>query len=74
MALARRPARENAVLPLSEEEDTLRVIMSDPLDYDTREKLRFIMNRNIQVALAPREMIHALAQMVPSSPMSPIRR
>ena len=51
-------ARENTVLPLNEEDDgTLKVIMSDPLDYDTREKLRFILNRNIEVALAPREMI-----------------
>ncbi|HEY2760221.1 MAG TPA: ATPase, T2SS/T4P/T4SS family [Pirellulales bacterium] len=50
-------ARENAVLPLAEDDGTLRVIMSDPLDYDTREKLRFILNRNIEIALAPREMI-----------------
>jgi type IV pilus assembly protein PilB len=50
-------ARENAVLPLAEDHGTLKVIMSDPLDYDTREKLRFILNRNIEVALAPREMI-----------------
>ncbi len=50
-------ARENAVLPLAEDGGTLKVIMSDPLDFDTREKLRFILNRNIEVALAPREMI-----------------
>ena len=48
-------ARENAVLPLAEDDGTLRVIMSDPLDYDTREKLRFILNRNIEIALAPRK-------------------
>jgi type IV pilus assembly protein PilB len=50
-------ARENAVLPLAEEDGSLKVIMSDPLDYDTREKLRFILNRNIEIALAPRENI-----------------
>ncbi len=50
-------ARENAILPMSEEEGSLRVIMSDPLDYDTREKLRFILNRNVEIALAPRESI-----------------
>ena len=44
-------ARENAVLPLAEDDGTLKVIMSDPLDFDTREKLRFILNRNIEVAL-----------------------
>ncbi len=50
-------ARENAVLPMSEEDGSLRVIVSDPLDYDTREKLRFILNRNVEIALAPRESI-----------------
>ena len=50
-------ARENAVLPMSEENGSLKVIVSDPLDYDTREKLRFILNRNVEVALAPRESI-----------------
>src|SRR5215467_9492607 len=50
-------ARENAVLPLAEDDGTLRVIMSDPSDYDTREKLVFILNRKIEIALAPREMI-----------------
>jgi type IV pilus assembly protein PilB len=50
-------ARENAVLPLAEDDGTLKVLMSDPLDFDTREKLRFILNRNIEVALAPRDMI-----------------
>ncbi len=47
-------ARENSVLPMSEDDGTLKVIMSDPQDYDTREKLRFILNRNIEIALAPR--------------------
>jgi type IV pilus assembly protein PilB len=50
-------ARENAVLPLAEEDGKLKVIMSDPNDYPTLEKLQFILNRNISVALAPREMI-----------------
>ena len=50
-------ARENAILPMSEENGSLKVIVSDPLDYDTREKLRFILNRNVDVALAPREAI-----------------
>ncbi len=50
-------ARENAILPMSEENGSLKVIVSDPLDYDTREKLRFILNRNVDIALAPREAI-----------------
>ncbi len=50
-------ARENFILPMSEEDGSLKVIVSDPLDYDTLEKLRFILNRNVEIALAPRESI-----------------
>ena len=35
-------ARENAVLPLSEGDGRLTVILSDPMEIDTLEKLRFI--------------------------------
>ena len=50
-------ARENAVMPLAEDDGTLKVIISDPDDYDTIEKLRFILNRRIETALAPRDAI-----------------
>ena len=50
-------ARENAVLPLSEGEGRLTVILSDPMEMDTIDKLRFILNRQIDLALAPREFI-----------------
>jgi type IV pilus assembly protein PilB len=50
-------ARENAILPMAEEDDALKVIVSDPSDLDTQEKLRFILNREIRYALAPRESI-----------------
>ena len=50
-------ARENAVLPLGEEDGALRVVVSDPLDVDTLDKLRFILDRKIEIALAPRENI-----------------
>jgi len=50
-------ARENATLPLSLEGDALKVLLTDPLDVETIEKLRFILNRQIQIALAPRENI-----------------
>ena len=50
-------ARENAVLPLAEEDGALKVIISDPLDYETLDKLRFILQREIRIALAPRENI-----------------
>ena len=50
-------ARENAILPMAEEDGALRVIVSDPYDLDTFEKLRFILNRKVEIALAPRESI-----------------
>jgi type IV pilus assembly protein PilB len=50
-------ARENAVLPMAEEDGVLKVIVSDPLDLDTFEKLRFILNRKLEIALSPRESI-----------------
>ena len=50
-------ARENSILPMSEDDGALRVILSDPNDLDTIEKLRFILNRKVDVALAPRETI-----------------
>ncbi len=50
-------ARENVVLPLAEEDGALKVIVSDPDDYPTFEKLRFILNRRIETVLAPREAI-----------------
>ncbi len=50
-------ARENAILPMAEDDGALKVIVSDPLDLDTFEKLRFILNRKVDIALAPRENI-----------------
>ncbi len=50
-------ARENAVLPLAEGDGKLTVIVSDPNDFETIDKLVFILNRQIEIALAPRENI-----------------
>jgi type IV pilus assembly protein PilB len=50
-------ARENVILPLSQEEASLKIIMSDPSDFDTVQKLTFILNKDIQPVLAPREQI-----------------
>ena len=50
-------ARENEILPMAEEEDMLVVLVSDPLDIETIEKLRFILNRRVEIALAPPSMI-----------------
>jgi len=50
-------ARECCVLPLSSDEDSLTVLISDPNDVETLDKLRFILDRRITTALASRESI-----------------
>ena len=50
-------ARENSILPFEEQEGVLTVLISDPGDMDTIEKLRFILNRDVKIALAPRDRI-----------------
>lgn len=50
-------ARENSILPYQMDGDTLRVIMSDPNDIETLDKLRFILNRPVEPILASKELI-----------------
>jgi len=50
-------ARENVVMPMSEEDGALKVIIANPLDLETIDKLRFILNRKVEIALSPREAI-----------------
>lgn len=50
-------ARENKILPFSEEDDALRILASDPNDLEAFDKLRFILNRKVEIALAPKARI-----------------
>jgi type IV pilus assembly protein PilB len=50
-------ARENIVLPLAQENGALKILMSDPSDFDTVQKLQFILNKDITPVLAAREQI-----------------
>src|SRR5438105_4548956 len=50
-------ARENVILPMSQDNGALKIIMSDPSDFDTLQKLQFILNKDIQPVLAAREQI-----------------
>lgn len=50
-------ARENVVVPLGQENGMLRICISDPDDLGVIDKLRFVLNRDFDVALAPREAI-----------------
>ena len=52
-------ARENEVIPFTLQDGALRVLMADPFDLETIEKLRFILNQKIETALAPRSAIVA---------------
>src|SRR5262245_55096283 len=56
-------ARENVVLPMAQENGALKVIMSDPTDFDVIQKLQFILNKDIQPVLAPRDkLVEAINQ------------
>ena len=50
-------ARENQVMPLSEEAGMIKVIMHNPMDFETVDKLRFVLNREIEVALSSKAAI-----------------
>lgn len=50
-------ARENTVIPLALEDDALVVAVSDPMAVEVLDKLRFILNRDIKVAIAPVDAI-----------------
>ena len=50
-------ARENVVLPLTQEGALLKIITADPSDFDTVQKLQFILNKDIVPVIAAREQI-----------------
>ena len=50
-------ARENVVIPLQLEDNTLELITADPTNYDTVQRLQFILNKEIRPVLAVQEQI-----------------
>ena len=50
-------ARERIVLPFNQDNGALKVIMADPSDLDAIQALQFILNKDIQPVLSPREQI-----------------
>jgi type IV pilus assembly protein PilB len=50
-------ARENVIIPLSLDGNTLKIITADPTNYDTIQKLQFILNKDIVPVLAVPEQI-----------------
>jgi type IV pilus assembly protein PilB len=52
-------ARENGLIPIAEENGVVQIATSNPFDYDTMQKVQFILARDIQPVLAPEEQIVA---------------
>jgi type IV pilus assembly protein PilB len=50
-------ARENVVMPYTYENNVLKICVGDPSNFETIEKLQFILNKDIQAVLAPQEQI-----------------
>jgi type IV pilus assembly protein PilB len=50
-------ARENVVLPLTLEGNQLKIITADPANYETIQKLQFILNKDVVPVLAIQEQI-----------------
>lgn len=50
-------ARENVVIPLGIDDDSIRVAVSNAMDYEVLDKLRFILNRDIKIAVSSKEAI-----------------
>jgi type IV pilus assembly protein PilB len=50
-------ARENVVIPYSFEGSVLKICVSDPSNFETIDKLQFILNKDVQPLLAPQEQI-----------------
>ncbi len=50
-------ARENLVIPISADGDRLQVAVQDPMNFEIVEKLRFILNRDVDMVMAPKEAI-----------------
>ena len=51
---------EYTVLPLARDRNKLKVAITDPLDLDTIDALRFRLNMEIETALAPRDKVLAV--------------
>ena len=50
-------ARENVVIPVEFDNDRLSVAVVDPMNFEVVEKLRFILNRDVEMLMAPKDQI-----------------
>ncbi len=49
--------KDEKVLPMKKDGNRLKIIISDPLDLELQDKLRFLLNMELDCALAPRSKI-----------------
>jgi type IV pilus assembly protein PilB len=56
--IAESMARENSIMPYEEDGDILRIVISDPNDFATIQKIQFYVNRPIEIVLAAKEAIN----------------
>lgn len=52
-------AREKCVVALTTDDERALVVMTDPFDLELQDNLRFVLNRRIDIAVAPRDQILA---------------
>ncbi len=57
--ISERVMREHLVLPISREGNRLKVVITDPLDLETLDMLRFSLNCEIETALASKTQLRA---------------
>ena len=50
-------ARENIVIPVASDGEKLKVAVQDPMNFEVVEKLRFILNRDVDMVMASKEGI-----------------
>jgi type IV pilus assembly protein PilB len=50
-------AREHVILPIAESDGVLKVVMADPDDLEVIDKLQFVLNRKLKIALATKDAI-----------------
>lgn len=51
-------ARENTCIPVEFIGERLVVAVTDPMNFEVMEKLRFILNRDVELTMAPKESIN----------------
>ena len=66
--ISAQAARKYGVVPLLKDGDTLTVAVSDPLDYDALDRLRFVLKCNVEGVIAPHaDIVKAIDALYPDA-------